>query len=131
MPRKLLLLALLVCGCGTLVTYTSVLPVATVAPCRPEDVDVFLSSPPTDPHIDVGILEAKQESDLSMDDTGQMLKALRREAARHGCDAMFVKGFGSDTRQALLVDAATSVKTITATCIRYTRPERTAAERER
>jgi hypothetical protein len=80
-----------------------------------------MSGPPTEAHVDVGILEAEQESDLSLDGTKEMLAALRRAAARAGCDAMFVKGIGSDTQAFLgITDHPTSVKTITATCIRYT-----------
>ena len=121
MTRKILLLALLVCGCGTSVSYT---PLRTYhrGPRRsPEAVDLYMSSPPTEPHVDVGILEAEQDSDLSVDGTMVLRAALRPAPARAGCDAMFVKGIGSDTQAFLgITDHPSSVKTITATCIRYT-----------
>jgi hypothetical protein len=121
MARRLLLLALLVCGCGTSVSYTPLRAYHRGPRRSPEAVDVYLSSPPTEPHVDVGLLEAEQESDLSLDGTKEMLTALRNAAARAGCDAMFVKGVGSNAEAGLLItDHPSSVKTITATCIRYT-----------
>src|SRR4051812_39630896 len=101
MARKILLLALLVCGCGTSVSYTPLRAYHRGPPRSADAVDVYLSSPPSEPHVDVGILEAEQESDLSLDGTKEMVAALRRAAARAGCDAMFVKGIGSDTQASL------------------------------
>ena len=121
MARKILLLALLICGCGTSVSYTSLRAYPRGPRRSPEAVDVYVSSPPTEPHVDVGILEAEQESELSLDGTREMLAALRKAAARAGCDALFVKGMGSNAQGALLItDHPSSVKTITGTCIRYT-----------
>ena len=131
MPRKLLILALLVCGCGTYVNYTPLRRVARGEPRSPQSVDVYLTSPPTEPHVDVGILEAEQESDLSLDDTREMLIALRKEAGRRGCDAIFVKGFGTNTSGGVFTTAVSSTKTITATCIHYTEDERSVAQRAR
>ena len=127
-----MLLALLLSGCGTIVNYTSLRTVPRGEPRLPEEVEVFMTSPPKEPHVDVGILEAQQESDLSVDTTRDMLALLRQEAARRGCDAMFVKGFGSNAQGSILApDVASSVKTITATCIRYTQDERSVAQRAR
>jgi len=74
------------CGCGTSVSYTPLRAYHRGPRRSPEAVDLFVSEPPTQPHVGVGILQAEQESDLSLDGT----------------------------------DHPTSVKTITATCIRYT-----------
>jgi hypothetical protein len=121
MPRKVLLLALLICGCGTSVTYTPLRAYPRGTRHSPEAVDVYMSGPPTEPHVDVGILEAEQESELSLDDTKEMLAELRKAAARAGCDALYVKGIGSNAQAALLItDHPSSVKTITGTCIRHT-----------
>ena len=121
MARRVLLLALLICGCGTSVSYTPLRAYPRGPRRSPEAVDVYVSGPPTEPHIDVGILEAEQESDLSLDGTQEMLAALRKAAARAGCDALFVKGIGSNAQAGLLItDHPSSVKTITGTCIRYT-----------
>jgi hypothetical protein len=121
MARKLLLLALLTCGCGTSVEYTPLRAYKHGPRRSPDAVEVYLSGPPTQPYIDVGVLEAKQESDLSLDGTREMLAVLRKAAGRAGCDAIFVKGIGSNAEAGLLItDHSSSVKTINATCIRYT-----------
>ena len=115
----LITIATLVSGCGTVVTYTPLLGNAyTVSSRPPESVDIYLSEPPTRPHQDVGLLEAEQESEMSVDGTKEMLAEVRRQAARHGCDAIFIKRVGSDAKSFL--DSNWAVKAITATCIRYT-----------
>jgi len=118
---------LLLCSCGTSITYTPMPGAAAYHRRRPvESVDVYLSGPPTQPHRDVGLLEAEQDSDLSLDGTREMLHKLRVKAAHVGCDAISLNGVGSRTEPALAVDInhASSVKTITATCIRYVERER-------
>jgi hypothetical protein len=129
MPRKLLLLALLVCGCGTAITYT---PIASGGG-RPyklhaAQVDLYLSGPPDRPYRDIGLLEAEQETDLSLDDTRDMLHKLREAAGQHGCDAIYVKGAGSNAAPVAGVAFryTDSVKTLTATCIRYVEDARQA-----
>jgi hypothetical protein len=117
----LLTLGFLVGGCGTTVTFTRIGYAAGAPKSSPLDVDIYLSDPPQRRHRDVGLLEAEQESDMSLDDTREMLRKLREAAAEHGCDAMFVKGVGSNTGATLgLSDHPSSTKTITATCISYT-----------
>ncbi|HXU02826.1 MAG TPA: hypothetical protein VN903_17795 [Polyangia bacterium] len=117
----LITLTSLVCGCGTVVSYTPLQDNAYIVGSRPaESVDVFLTAPPTRPHRDVGLLEAKQESEWSADETKEMLVELRKEAAHHGCDAIFVKSVGSDAQSSPLASGTWAVKAITATCIRYT-----------
>jgi len=101
----LLTLGFLVGGCGTTVTFTRIGYAAGAPKSSPLDVDIYLSDPPQRRHRDVGLLEAK----------------LRARGAEHGCDAMFVKGVGSNTGATLgLSDHPSSTKTITATCISYT-----------
>jgi hypothetical protein len=114
------MLASLVCGCGTAITFTPLNGGGAVGQSRPaESVDVFLTEPPARGHRDVGLLEARQESDLSADDTASMLRQLREAAGRAGCDAMFVKNVGSNAQYSALAGTTTSVKAITATCLRY------------
>jgi hypothetical protein len=134
MPRKILLLALLLCGCGTLVTYTPVADMGDDAePKYGSEVDVYMSGPPDRPYRDVGLLEAEQDSDLSLDDTRDMLRKLRARAGAIGCDAIYLKGVGSKAEPMAGIDFrhTDSVKTLAATCIRYTRPARGLAQRER
>ena len=112
--------ALVVCGCGTEVQYTALVRTPRTAPRSPESVKVYLSSPPKRPHHDVGLLEAEQMSEFSWDNTRDMIRKMRETAARVGCDAIFVKGVGSNTDRFLgVTDSPSSTKTVTATCIRY------------
>jgi len=121
MPRRLFAIALLVCGCGTNVTFTAL----DGAPRRPRlppgaQVDVYLSAPPNRPYHDVGLLEAEQMSEFSVDETRDMLRKMRGEAARYGCDAIYVKGVGAHGQTSVFLDGnAASVKAVSATCIRY------------
>jgi hypothetical protein len=134
MSRKILLLALLACGCGTLVSYTPVADIGDDAePKAGSEVDVYMSGPPDRPYRDVGLLEAEQESDLSLDDTPEMLRKLRARAGVLGCDAIYLKGVGSKAEPRAVIDFhnTDSVKTLAATCIRYTRAVRGLAQRER
>ena len=123
MPRELatfIAIALIVGGCGTDVQYTALVRTPREAGRSPESVKVFLSSPPKRPHRDVGILEAQQMSEFSWDDSRDMIRKMRETAAQVGCDAIFVKGIGSNTDRFLgVTDSPSSTKTMTATCIRY------------
>jgi len=118
----LIAIACLVTGCGTLVTYTPLQGNATAAPPRPaESVDVFLSQPPNRPYRDVGLLEAKPSTDLEFIGTDEMIAELRKQAGSYGCDAIFVKNIAAEAGS--LSFGVKDVKTITATCICYTRTE--------
>ena len=111
---------LIVCGYDTDVQYTALARTPRTAGRSPESVKVYLSSPPRRPHRDVGLLEAEQMSEFSWDDSRDMIRKMRETAARVGCDAIFVKGIGSNTDRFLgVTDTPTSTKTMTATCIRY------------
>jgi hypothetical protein len=129
MPRTILILVLLVSGCGTAITYTPVADIGDDAePKTASEVDVYMSGPPDRPYRDVGLFEAEQETDLSLDDTREMLRKLRRKAGALGCDAIYVKGVGSNPESvfALSFRESASVKAVSATCIRYTGERRAA-----
>jgi hypothetical protein len=134
MPRKILILALLLGGCGTAISYTPVADIGDDAePKHGSEVDVYMSGPPDRPYRDVGLLEAEQETDLSLDDTREMLRKLRRKAGAIGCDAIYLNAVGSKAAPMAGFDFryTDSVKTLAATCIRYTRTGRGLAQRDR
>jgi hypothetical protein len=107
-------------ACGTSVRYTPLYRTRVIEPRPASEVDVFLSEPPRRPHRDVGLLEAEQESEFSDDGTREMLAELRKVAGDRGCDAIFVKGLGSNAKSVLWIsDTTTSTKTVTASCIEY------------
>lgn len=60
---------------------------------RPVDtVEVYTVSLPSRPFVEVGILEAQQESELSLDAPAEVLAKLRERAAGQGCDAIVMNG---------------------------------------
>jgi hypothetical protein len=60
----------------------------------PNQVETFVVTPPSRPHVDIGMLQVIRHSgDESFD---QMLALLRTAAAQHGCDALLVTSV--DTR---------------------------------
>ena len=117
--HRLLAIALLVGGCGTSIRYTSLQQGRTFRRRPASSVEIFLSAPPDCPHRDVGLFEAEQESEFSVDETKEMLVKLQEKAGQHGCDAIFVKGVGSHSETNVVLDITTSTKTLTATCIEY------------
>jgi hypothetical protein len=108
-PLRPLLAALAVLGCGTMVSYSQIngLP-RPLTPKAPEEVEVFMSSPPSRPHVDDALIEAEQGSD----EMPTMLHALRNSAAQRGCDAVYISGNANRDRAPR--------KTIIATCVVYT-----------
>jgi hypothetical protein len=81
------------CGCGVDVTYkpTNSAPRAK-QPRASDAVQVFMSERPARPHIEVGVLEARERSTFDSSDPLELLKALREEAGRRGCEAIVVAG---------------------------------------
>jgi hypothetical protein len=120
---RVLLLGCLCFGCGLDVSVTSVnSPPRQLWKKAPESVEVYTSSPPARPHVDVAILEVAGQSGSAGFDTGGMLAKLREVAADHGCDAIHVSGAlnrgpGID---ALLTDYPAAREGLSATCIVYT-----------
>lgn len=83
-------------GCGTRVDYTPLRgPGAPMTPRSPSQVEVFMTQKPSWPYVEVGLLEARQESTLSLDGQSGIIEELREEAAEIGCDGLIVTG-GAD-----------------------------------
>src|SRR5262245_50704835 len=86
-------------GCGTNVTYTPTnRPPRALVRHSVQSVDVFSSGRPSRPHVEVGILEATQQTRLSVDETPEIIATLREQAAALGCDALVILG-SADTVQ--------------------------------
>jgi hypothetical protein len=120
---RVLVLGFLCFGCGLDVSVTSVnSPPRQLWKKAPESVEVYTSSPPARPHVDVAILEVVEQSGSAEFDTGEMLAKLRQVAADHGCDAIHVSGTlnrgpGFDE---LFTDHPAAREGLSATCIVYT-----------
>jgi hypothetical protein len=107
-------------GCSETLVSTTPLnpPPFTMTPKAPADVELYSSSPPKRPHIDVALLEAVQDD--SGEDHDEMLAKLRESAAQMGCDAVFVGGLSyrsGDPNLGQLFDPNKHV--LRATCMVY------------
>ena len=90
---SMLLSSLAMTGCGTRVDYTPLRgPAGAMIPRSPSEVEVFLTQKPSRPYLEVGMLEARQESTLSLDGQSGIIAELREEAAEIGCDGIIVTG---------------------------------------
>lgn len=113
-------------GCGTFVTATTINPSPHPLRARPAGaVEVYASSPPARPHVDVALLEVEQTRGLNPQGTDLMIQSLRERAGAMGCDALFL-GAMSDHQGAQpgsgwdLLDPGAALRQ--ATCIVYTGP---------
>ncbi len=101
MTRTLATIGLLafLAGCGTTVQFTP-----TNASPRPlvarsaDSVAIITTGTPNQPYVEVGLLEARQESAASSDEMPEIIQAMRQEAATIGCDAVVLNG-RADTYQ--------------------------------
>ena len=97
-PRAFELVALsltliLVAGCGTTVQYvpTNASPVA-LEPRSPEQVQVFTSGPPAAPFVEVGIIQARQSTTLSVHEMPEIIAEMRKDAGKRGCHGLVITG---------------------------------------
>jgi len=89
-------------------------------------VEIYSSSPPTRPHVDVALLRADQANFGT--DTPAMLQSLAERAGELGCDALFVSG--ASERAASRGDLSLfdpGSHNLFATCIAYLPPSPTDA----
>jgi len=85
--------SLLVAACGTTVQWvpTNASP-RPLAPRHPSTVEVWTTGVPDRPYTEVGIITARQSSEMSLDEMPEIINELRTEAARIGCDAVAIQG---------------------------------------
>ena len=115
-------LAVTMAACGTFVEAIPLnSPPRVLQPRAPGSVEVYSSSPPTRPHVDVALLRADQTNHSSAN-TLKMVQELQLKAAQLGCDAIHVSGIaeraGAPPGEALaLIDPGSHI--MTATCMVY------------
>ena len=96
-------------ACGTTTRYVSTNPPPRQMRPRPvETVQVFATSRPSSPYVEVGILQARQSSGFSSDKMPDIIKAMREEAAKKGCDGIIISG-PNDKTVGSESDSATTV----------------------
>lgn len=119
--RWLLGVACLLVGCGNVVSTTQLnAPPRPMSTRTPESVEVYSSTPPTRPHVDVALLQVEDLSGAGTQ-TPKLVAMLVQQAAERGCDALFISGMSerSPNRHALFDSGSQSVY---GTCIAYTTP---------
>jgi hypothetical protein len=121
--RLLAVPTLLLAGCGTSVRYTPLNRAPRAMSARPPgSVRLYTSGRPVGPYVDVGLLEAQQDSGFSPDGTAEIIAALRVRAAELGCDALIIAGTSSraGTAESVLLDVNVDRKGVYGTCAVYT-----------
>jgi len=113
-------------ACGTFVTATALgTAPRPLVPRPPESVRVLASTPPSEPHVDIALLEVEQVEGLNRQGTDYMIQRLREKAGELGCDAIYIKSAsehaGDEDGTLALLDPDTH--SLLAACIVYTPPE--------
>ncbi|HVY49692.1 MAG TPA: hypothetical protein VHB21_27550 [Minicystis sp.] len=123
--RFVAVLALAVAGCGTSIDYTQthVAP-RPMSPHALESVEILTAGPPQRPFVEIGMIEARQQSGYSLDNKHEVLDKLRNYAANLGCDAIVVSG--DNGTSSVYAGGNNNIPVTTAgyrgTCIVYTAP---------
>jgi hypothetical protein len=89
-------------------------------------VEIYASSPPTRPHVDVALLRADQSNHET--DTQRLVQALAERAGELGCDALFISGAAqrpSSAPDLYFLDPGSRI--LLGTCIAYLPQSPTAA----
>lgn len=89
---KSVYLAVVLAGCGVTSTFTPInTPPRALQPRDPGAVEIYTAGPPPRSRVDVGQFQAGISTVATADPFGDMLAALRKQAAAMGCDALFVQ----------------------------------------
>jgi hypothetical protein len=115
------LATLAACGTRLVVTNTNTPPRA-MTPRSPESVQVFSTSPPPAPYVEVALIEARQQSEYSVDRENVVIDKLRKKAGEMGCDGLVMTG-SADSVVGSSDDKSGYVRTLKgykATCIVFT-----------
>lgn len=114
--------ALLLFGCASIVTATPINhPPRPLVSRDPSSVLVLASEPPSEPHVDVALLQVDQYEAYNSRGMPEMIQRLREKAAEIGCDAVYIKSSAQQKRDNLLFD--TDSQQLLASCIVFTPPD--------
>jgi len=113
---------LVLAGCATFVEATALNPPPrALTPRPPESVEIFASSPPARPYVDVASLDVHQ-TEYSAGGEALMLETLRARAGEMGCDALFITGTSRHEGDPDLFFLDPDSRSVHATCIVYPDP---------
>ena len=99
LPSRWILTASLcfVAACGIKTEYIELNPPPHVmAPRSPDQVAIFTTGLPERPYVEVGTIEVKQEI-YNGASASEIMRVLREEAARRGCDGLVLLGANDET----------------------------------
>jgi hypothetical protein len=83
-------------ACGTSIQFAPTnSPPGPMNPRPAETVQVFTSGIPKRPFVEVGVLQARQQSEWSLDGMTAIIPKLRKKAGKIGCDAVVITGSAS------------------------------------
>ena len=124
-PASLLLSgALLLFGCASSVTATPINhPPRPLVARDPDSVLVLASEPPSEPHVDIALLQVDQYEAYNPHGMAEMIQRLREKAAELGCDAVYIKNSAQHRGDDLLFD--TDSRQLLASCVVFTPPDTT------
>jgi hypothetical protein len=85
-------------GCGTNIDYIPLnTPPHPMPPRSPESVELFTTSPPQRPYVEVGAIESQQQS-MSTDNVEDIYAKMRIAAADRGCDGLVIVASNDSTQ---------------------------------
>ena len=119
------MLVLLTVSCGLEATVTPINAAPRPMTARSiESVEVFTSTPPSRPHVDVALIEVAQETGGNGGGTAEMVARLRSVAAAQGCDAIHVTGLTNRGKgvDVLVTQHASDRLGLVASCLVYSPP---------
>jgi hypothetical protein len=91
-------LASAIAACGTRIAYMPMNPSPRALQARDaSQVELFTTSKPEKPYVEVGMIEAQQDTWYSVASTQDVFASLRAEAGRQGCDGLIVTGSKDST----------------------------------
>lgn len=113
-------LALALAGCGTTVRYMQTnTPPKQMAKRSPQSVQFYTGSMPTVPFLEVGLIEAQQQGQLSVDSPETVLWKLREKAAEIGCDGVLVRSENAVVGSSGQYGSTSTLRGYAGTCIVY------------
>jgi hypothetical protein len=107
-------------ACGTSITYSPLNPAPHAMKKKPpHQVVMFVGKRPKRAYVEVGLLEAQQESVYSGDDREAIIRKMREDAGERGCDGLIVTGKEDSTTGSYSEGTGytTTLKGYQATCI--------------
>jgi hypothetical protein len=118
--------ALLLFGCASTVTATPIHHAPRPLVSRaPNSVQVLASEPPSEPHVDVALLQVDQYEAYNPHGMAELIQRLREKAAEIGCDAVYIENTARRTGDDVLSDLDS--RQLLASCVVFTPPDTSSA----